>query len=548
MLGHDAIAQALVDQGVDTMFGVLGDGNLFIGEALMRNHGVRFVSATHEANAICMAEGHAKAAGKLGVATVTHGPGLTNTITALVEATRNGTPMILVAGDTATADAQHIQKIDQAALVASSGAGFEQIRNVGTIAVDIANAIRRARAERRPIVINIPYEIEFEEVEYEPAPTPVRPALALAPDPEALDTAVGIIASASRPVILAGRGAVKSGAHDALVKLGDRLGAPLATSLLGTGYFVDDPFNIGIFGTLSSPIAGETIASADCVISFGASLNFLTTDYTTLLRGKRVVQCDIDPGRIGHNVPVDAGVVGDAGTIAETMLEWLDAADHQPSAFRTGELEAKIASFDPADQIDDRSTDESVDPRTLTLRLGEILPSDRTVVVDAGRFMLDALTLPVPDPLSLVTSHGFGSIGLGMSTAIGAAVARPERPTVLGIGDGGFMMGGLIELHTAVKLGLDLIVILYNDQSYGAEHVQLYAKDMDPSASMHEWPDFVEVAQSLGCAATRVSNLGDLKTAADLINNRKPGQPVLIEATIDPGVVSKLRSPHEHPR
>ena len=105
-------------------------------------------------------------------------------------------------------------------------------------------------------------------------------------------------------------------------------------------------------------------------------------------------------------------------------------------------------------------------------------------------------------------------------------------------------MGGMIELHTAVHLGLDLIVVLYNDGSYGAEHVQLYAKDMDPSASMHEWPDFVEVAQTLGCAATRVSNLADIKTAADLINNRRPGQPVLIEATIDPNMISELRLPH----
>jgi len=544
MLGHDAIAQALVDQGVDTMFGVLGDGNLFIGEALIREHGVNFVSATHEANAVCMAEGHAKASGRLGVATVTHGPGLTNAITALVEGTRNGTPMVLVAGDTATEDAQHIQKIDQAALIASTGAGFEPIRNVGTIAVDVATAFRRAHAERRPVVLNVPYEIEFEEVEYQAAPPLVRPALALAPDPAALDTAVGIIASSSRPIILAGRGAVKSDARDALIKLGERLGAPLATSLLGTGYFSDEPFNIGVFGTLSTALAGETIASADCVISFGASLNFLTTDYTTLLQGKRVVQCDIDPGRIGRNVPIDAGIVGDAATIAETIVDWLDTAEHQPSGFLTDDLRTRIANFDRADEIEDRSTDDTVDPRTLTLRLDEILPSDRTVVVDAGRFMLDALTLPVPDPLSLVTSHGFGSIGLGMSTAIGAAVARPDRPTVLGIGDGGFMMGGMIELHTAVHLGLDLIVVLYNDGSYGAEHVQLYAKDMDPSASMHEWPDFVEVAQTLGCAATRVSNLADIKTAADLINNRRPGQPVLIEATIDPNMISELRLPH----
>ena len=544
MLGHDAVAQALVDHGVDTVFGVLGDGNLFIGENLQRQHQVNLVGATHEANAVCMAEGWAKATGRLGVATVTHGPGLTNTITALVEGVKNETPMLLVAGDTPVENEQHLQNLDQHALVVATGAGFQPVRNVETIAEDVSTAVRRAHAERRPIVVNVPLNIEWDEVDYEPRPALNSPPVRLAPDPDQLESALGIIASSTRPVILAGRGAVLSGAREVLIELGDALGAPLATSLLGTGFFSDQPFNLGIHGTLSHEIAGETLAMADCLIVFGASLNFFTTDYQSLLAGKRVVHVNLDPSHIDRHATVDAGVVGDATVVAEAMIALLREAEHQPSSFRTADLEKKLQEFDLSNSYEDKSYDGAVDPRTLTRQLDAGLPQDRQVVVDAGRFMLDALTMSVPNPRDLVTSHGFGAIGLGMSTAIGAAVAHPTRPTVLCIGDGGYMMGGLTELSTAVHLGLDLIVIVYNDGSYGAEHIQLVTKGMDPAASLHEWPDFCAVAESMGCDTAKITSLDDIDAALEVVKNRQPGRPVLIEASTDPDVVSAIYGHH----
>jgi acetolactate synthase-1/2/3 large subunit len=541
MQGQDAIASALAGQNIDTMFGVLGDGNLFVAESMMRNHGLRYIGATHEANAVCMADGWARATGRLGVATITHGPGLTNTLTALVEGCRNRTPMLVVAGDTPVAARNHLQKIDQQAVVVSSGAGFEPVRSATTIADDVAMAVRRAHAEQRPIVLNMPLNIQWEhDVELGPIAPWTALETAVAPDPAALDAAVGMLASAKRPLVLAGRGAVAADAHDALVALAHRLGAPLATSVLGTGYFEDDPCNLGIFGTLTHAGAAEAIASADCVISFGASLNRHTTDDGRLLRGKRVIQCDIDPARVGSTVPIDAGIVGDVARIAETISDWLDQAEHQPSDFGSSDLAASLADFDPASAFQDLSRPGAIDPRTFTHRMQQILPTDRTIVVDAGRFMLHALTLPVPHPRSLITSHGFAAIGLGMSTAIGAAVARPSRPTVLCIGDGGFMMGGLTEFHTAVENNLDLIVLLYNDGSYGAEHIQLWRKEMDTKASLHHWPDFPSVLSALGARVVQVNDVSDIETAAEAIDARTPGQPVVIEASLDPDMVSSI--------
>ena len=238
--------------------------------------------------------------------------------------------------------------------------------------------------------------------------------------------------------------------------------------------------------------------------------------------------------------PTDAAVIGDARVVAETINAMLAEAEHTPSSFASAELTERLRAFDRTQDIDDRSTDTSIDIRTFTVEVDAMIPDDRTVAVDAGRFMLSALTLRVPDPGSLITSHAFGAIGLGMSTAIGAAVARPDRPTVLAIGDGGFMMGGLVELSTAAHHGLDLIVLLYNDGSYGAEHIQLYRKDMDTSVSLHEWPDLVEVARSLGCTATRVVNRSDMAGLGDIIKNRDTTKPLLIEVTIDPDVSSSL--------
>tara|TARA_S200000501_G_scaffold260191_1_gene244172 strand:- start:266 stop:664 length:399 start_codon:yes stop_codon:yes gene_type:complete len=131
-----------------------------------------------------------------------------------------------------------------------------------------------------------------------------------------------------------------------------------------------------------------------------------------------------------------------------------------------------------------------------------------------------------------------------MSTAIGAAVADPTRPTVLCIGDGGYMMGGLTELSTAVHLGLDLIVVVYNDGSYGAEHIQLVAKGMDPTASLHDWPDFCAVATSMGCDTAKITSLDEIDAALEVVKNREAGKPVLIEACTDADVVSTIYGHH----
>lgn len=535
------MGRALVDHGVDVVFGVMGDANLFVVDAMVRQLGTRYVAAAHEASAVLMAEGFARVGGRLGVATVTHGPGLTNAFTALVEGTRNRTPLLLVTGDTAVEDVDNYQDIAHGQVVDATGAGFQQVRSGPSIGRDVAQAVRRAHVERRPIVLNIPVELMWADVDYIPEPRLAPDEPASGPSPEVLDRALGIVASANRPLILAGRGAVSAGARKALTRLAERLGAPVAATVLAPGFFRGEPCDLGVFGTLSTPVASEAIATADCLVVFGASLNYFTTSRRALLEGKRVVHVDVDASSIGRHVPVDAGVTGDARTVAEAMVALLDDAGHVPSGFRSdqlaGQLDAEAAA---RREFEDPPDTSALDPWDVTRRLDRLLPSERTVVVDGGRFMRNALTFPVEDPRAFVTTHGFGAIGLGMGNAIGAAIACSDRPTVLLIGDGGFMMGGMAEFHTAVRNSLDLIVVVFNDSCYGAEHRQFWARDMDPGLSLHEWPDLVAVATACGAQAVRVEALDDLGAVSELVEARSGSQPLLIDVALDPAAVSAM--------
>ncbi len=533
--GHAAIARALADHGVEVVFGLVGDANLFIVHSLVGDEGIRFVAATHEATAVLMADGYARVTGTLGVATVTHGPGLTNTVTALVEATRARTPMLLIAGDTPAEARQNLQDVDQHRIIEACGAGVHQVRSSSTMVEDVAIAIRRAHDERGPVVLNLPVEYEWETVTYERVVSPpVRQSVS--PDHDALDAAVGVLASAKRPVVLAGRGAI--GARDQILALAERLGAPVATTLLAKGLFTGAPFDLGVMGTLSTPDSAAIISDADVIVAFGAALNRYTTSNGTFASDVAIVQVDRDPAALGRWEGLAAGVVGDAGATAQLMHDWLDQAEVPPSSFRSSAVVGVMGTVAAEDHFVDRSTDTTVDLRSAAVRLEQMLPANRTIATDAGRFIYQTLPyLSLPEAGCFAGGLAFGSIGLGMGLAIGAGVGRPDRPVVGLFGDGGFMLGGLTEFSTAVREGIDLIAVVANDSSYGAEHVQLHRKGLDPSLSMFEWPDLASVAESLGGRGITVHDLADLEAVREAIATRD--RPLLIDLRADPAVLSE---------
>ncbi len=528
---HEAIAQGLIDSGVTTLFGLIGDANLFMVDSYVRKFGGRYIAAAHEAGAALMGLGYAYGTGQLGVATVTHGPATTNTLTPLIEGVKGQIPMLLICGDTNIEERENLQDVSQRDLIVATGAGFEQARSPATIARDLSVAIRRALTEQRPVVFNVPINFQWQTTEYHPEPVRPLDIRGLVARGDELDNAIGIIASARKPVILAGRGAIH--ARQALARLAERIGAPLATTLKARELFKGEPFNLGIFGTLSSPVAADEIIAADCIIAFGAGLNRYTTSDGAFLKGKRIIQCDVSPATLGRHQAVDAAVIGDTEAVAEAMCELLDLAEIPPSAMRSEELLVALADHRPVAVDAGVTSAGTIGLRKALARIDAAVPADRVVVTDAGRFMLEAWQLiSVPDPQSFHITINFGSIGLGVPWAVGASASAPSRPTVLVSGDGGFMHGGLNEFNTAVRHGADLIVVVCNDGGYGAEEIQFRARQMDASLAFLEWPDLAPLAVALGGEGITVRTEEELEAAALAIANRK--RPLLIELKISP--------------
>jgi thiamine pyrophosphate-dependent acetolactate synthase large subunit-like protein len=532
---YQSIARAAKDHGTTKMFGLMGDANLFMVDSFVRECGGGFIPAAHEGSTILMAAAYAHVSGNVGVATVTHGPALTNCVTTLVEATRMHTPMVILAGDTPVANPRHLQSIDQRELVKVTGAGFVQLRSPATVTEDVAQAFYRAQVERRPIVLNMPADFMWQETDHVTKILNVFTKPGGVAEGDTLDNAIGMIASARRPLILAGGGAIH--AREALVRLADRLEAPLATTLRAKGLFNDHPYNIDIFGTLSTPAAYDLIAQSDCIVCFGTALHDFTTDRGKLMKNKRIIQIDLDPTAIGGGLHPDAALIADTGLTADTILYWLNEAEVPPSGF-TRELDTATLTAHVAGT--GKSKEGFVNYVDTLERLENALPKNRVLVTDGGRFMTEVwCRISVPNPQSFVGTVGFGAIGLGLQTAVGAAVGAPDQPVVLFSGDGGFMMGGINEFNTAVRLGLDLIVIIANDSAYGAEHIQFVDRKMDPSLTEFNWPSFAEIAKSLGGEGYEVRSNEQLETALTAIGNRKG--PILIELRLDPADVPAMR-------
>lgn len=531
---QQVLAATLVEHGTDVVFGLIGDANLFFVHRYVETYGRRYVKVAHEATAVSMAAGYAATTGEVGVATVTHGPGLTNTLTALTEAVRMRYPMVLIAGDTPTVASTHLQDIDQRAVIAPTGAGFRQVRSPETASEDLAAAFHQARTERRPVVLDVPADFQWVEVGDEvAAPRVVQDPIGV-PSQLALDAALGLAASANRPVVLAGGGAVHADAPRAVHDLAVALGAPIVTSLRAKDLLGGDARTLGIVGSLGTPAASAALAASDCVVAFGASLNVHTTQQGGLLEDTRVVQCDRDPAAFGAHTAVDVALLGDVAATADAMVELLTEAEITPSDWSWANLPVP----DLPAGAGRSATDDSFFG-TAMARIDACVPDARTVVSDAGRFAYHVPTLlRVPDPTRWVYAWGgFGAIGLGMGTALGAAVGNPDDVTVHVTGDGGFMLGGLLEFGTACREDLDLIVVVCNDDAYGAEHIQFTDRGLVPEISVNGWPDLAPVAEALGGRGLTVRCERDLDAVVEAVRDRD--RPLLIDLKLDPASVPR---------
>ncbi|MFE7243002.1 thiamine pyrophosphate-binding protein [Streptomyces sp. NPDC057580] len=529
---YQKVTAALLEQGVDTVFGLMGDANmLYLCDYIER--GGRFVPVVHEGSAVGMADSWSRMTGRVGVASVTHGPALSNTVTSLIEAVRSRSRVLLLTGDTPP-EPTHFQRLDLASVAAMAGAGYEKVYKPATLVRDLNRALQRVVAEDRPVLLDLPIGLVRKDAGVQHPVARPLPRAADVPTEERLDVALGLIAGARRPVVLAGRGAVASGAREEVVALADLLAAPLATTALAKDWFRGHPGNLGIFGNLSHSAATAAIAEADCVIAFGASLNSATSFHGELLEDKKIVQVDADPGAFGCFTRVDEAVPGDARAVAAVMGEALRAAGHSPARGWLEKVQQRLREHRIADDFQDRTADDTVDVRTAMSRLDEVLPDKRVLVSDIGRFVVGTWPyLHVARPQDFASMGGFGSIGLGLAGAVGAAVARPGDLTVAVIGDGGFMMN-MAEFTTAVREKLPLLVVVLNDGAYGAEHYKLIHYGVDPDHSLNAWPELVPLAKAMGARGMTVRKLEELDALRDIV--AELDGPFLVDVKLDPHV------------
>ena len=532
-----AVGAALADLGVDRVFGVIGSGN-YVVTTTMDARGAGFVAARHESAAVCMADGYARATGRVGVASVHQGPGLTNALTGVAEAAKSRTPLLVLAADTPAAAVHSNFRVDQAAACAAVGAAVERVHTPDSALQDVERAWRRARNHRRTVVLLLPLDVQAAELPPAPPTKDAPPPRPPAPSAAAIAEAADLVERARRPVILAGRGAV-GGARGPLVALADRIGALLATSAVANGLFAGHPYDLGISGSFASPVSGGLLADGDLLLGFGASLNNWTTKHGALIgQDARVVQVDVDAEAIGARRPADVAVVADAAEAAASLLGELARRGFAGQGARSAELAARIAGGRWRDQpYQDGSTDATIDPRTLTIALDDLLPADRALAVDSGHFMgWPVMYLPVNDARAFVFNQAYQSIGLGLGAAIGAAVADPGRVTVAALGDGGTFMS-LGELETAARLALPLLVVVYNDDAYGAEvH---HFTDQPEGLDLVRFPetDLAAVGRAVGADGITVRAPRDLEPVASWLDRRD--RPMVVDAKVTPTVVGE---------
>jgi acetolactate synthase-1/2/3 large subunit len=493
----------------DTVFGVVGSGNFHVTNALIES-GARFVAARHECGAAVMADAWARTTGRTGVVSVHQGPGLTNALTGITEAAKSRTPLIVVAAE--APDARSNFHIDVAGLAAAVGAEYVGVRSAAAAVGDTRRAVLLA-ARRRTVILGLPLDVQNDECD-SPGPwTPpeVRPS---APSPEAVRELADLLRRARRPVFIAGRGARR--ARPELIEAADGCGALLATSAAAKGLFRGDGRDLDVSGGFATPMAAERIREADLVVAWGCSLNMWTTRHGNLISpGATVVQVDDDPAAIGVHRPVQLGIIADVALTARAVAGELGGSSTVVMKQRWRDV-----PFDDDGEL--------LDPRSLTIALDDIFPAERTVVTDSGNFMgYPAMFLDVPDAAGFVFTQAFQSIGLGLASAIGAALARPDRLTIAALGDGGALMG-IAELETVVRLGLRMVIVVYDDEAYGAE-VHHFGPDGYPVEVVRFPPaDIAGIGRGFGCEAVTVRSLKDL----DPVRTWDGARPLVIDAKV----------------
>lgn len=546
----EALARCFASEMHGPMFTLMGSANMHFLSHLKRT-GVSIVRVHHENMALAMADGSFRSTGEVGTCSVTSGPGLTQIATGLKIAEHRKSAIVILAGD--SDDRSSVHWMDQRRFIEASGGTFLPVRSAATVATDVREAFEFARVRGTPVVLNASVELQAEDahesaISIMPGGSRCNTAI-VSPSASSLSSAADLVLRASRPVIVAGRGAMAANAGTAIEALGERVGALLATTLPAKGLFAGNPYDLGVIGACGNPAAARVIENSDCVISFGVSFD-LYSDSEKLFHDVVLLSVNLDPGvAVPPGRKPDLSLKADAGVAAAELDRVL--AGRLGVGVRSGYRSAEMRRILDEDSLAAEMLANpgviqagTVDPRLAMLAIDRILPDDCTIVVSGShcgyfpmRFISGSRTR------EFIATTEFGSIGHGMSTAIGIAIARPGRPVIVFEGDGATMMS-IQELHTAATYGARVLVVVMNDEAFGSEMHRLGNDPDGYELSRIPSPDYAQIGRAMGVTSTTAHTIAD---AVDAVRGflSGPCAPHMVDVRISQGVVRprSLRRP-----
>jgi acetolactate synthase-1/2/3 large subunit len=518
--GAHILWSSLVEQGVDTVFGYPGGAILPAYDALL-DHPIRHVLVRHEQGAAHMADGYARASGRVGVAVATSGPGATNLVTGIATAMMDSIPIVCITGQVPVAllGSDAFQETDVTGITLP----ITKHNYLVTRAADIAPTIRAAFAVATsgrpgPVLVDITKNAQQEEAEWTPladGQTNLKVCLhekskgrAYKTENGARADAVGraaeLIAHAKRPVILAGHGIFKSGAMDEVREIAERAHIPVAMTLLGLGTVpAEHELNLGMMGMHGEAWVNDAIQESDLLLAFGMRFDDRVTGKLSVYAPHaRKIHIDIDASELNKNVRADVGIVGDLRSVLQELLPLVDDKRHDAWFARIGAL----AGGPTVREIHDLPDDGKFLAPQVIHDIWRATEGRAIVVTDVGQHqMWAAQYYKVAEAGTFITSGGLGSMGFGLPAAIGAKMARPDREVWVIVGDGGFQMTQA-ELQTAVQEGVKVNVAIINNGYLGmVRQWQQFFHDRRYSATPMSSPDFAKIAEAHGLTGIRVT-------------------------------------------
>ena len=517
LTGAEIVWATLVGEGVDTVFGYPGGAILPVYDAL-RKFPIHHVLVRHEQGASHMADGYARASGKVGVALATSGPGATNLITGIATAMLDSIPMVCITGNVPSKvlGTDAFQEVDITGITLPVTKHNFLVLRAEDIAKTIRLAFQIAQSGRPgPVLVDITKDAQQATTTFDfdaAKPRPYRPHPMLRVDDAGLEHAVELIRNAKRPVILAGHGVSESGAMEQVRSLAERAEIPVALTLLGLGAFpASHPLNLGMMGMHGESWVNEAIQEADLLIACGMRFDDRVTGSTSTysLKSKKI-HIEVDPSEINKNIKVDVALVGDLREVLELLLPriagrdgsaWLRTIDASKGASAVLDIKnlPDLGHLYAAHVIHD---------------IWRITGGNAIVVTDVGQHqMWEAQYFHHEHPRSLVTSGGLGTMGFALPAAIGAKFACPEKEVWVVAGDGGFQMTAS-ELSTIAQEKIKINIAIINNGFLGmVRQWQEFFYDRNYESTPLVSPDFVKLAEAHGIPGLAVRTRAEVAGA-----------------------------------